>query len=57
MVIEPICEIIEGKFRTGVNMTRCLNCGNFEDTCVRTNREISRVSRQVETHTEWESKD
>jgi hypothetical protein len=51
MVIETICDLKEGKFRGGINMTWCLICGNFEDTCIRTNRVISRVSRQVETHT------
>jgi hypothetical protein len=51
MVIETICEFMEGTFRRGINMTRCLNCGNFEDTRILTNRVTSRVSRQVETRT------
>jgi hypothetical protein len=51
MVIEAICELMEEGSRKGIDTTRCLNCGNFEDTIIRTNRSISRVSRQPAPHT------
>jgi hypothetical protein len=48
MVIETNCDLREEESRRGIDATRCLNCGNFEDTIIRTNRVISRVPRQVE---------
>lgn len=51
MVVETICELMEIGSWSGIDTARCLNCGNFEDTIIRTNRSISRVSRQPATHT------
>ena len=51
MVTESICELMEAGSRRGIDTTRCLNCGNFEDTIIRTNRDISRVPRQPAPHT------
>jgi hypothetical protein len=51
MVIETYCDLTEEGSRTGIDTTRCLNCGNCEDTIIRTNRVISRVPRYVEPHT------
>ena len=51
MVIETFCDLMEEESRTGIETIRCLNCGNFEDTIIRTNRFISRVPRHGEPHT------
>ena len=51
MVIETFCDLREEESRTGIDTTRCLNCGNFEDTIIRTNRATTRVPRQCEPHT------
>lgn len=51
MVIETFCDLMEEESRTGIETIRCLNCGNFEDTLIRTNRVISRLPRHVEPHT------
>ena len=51
MVIETICELMEIGSRSGIDTTRCLNCGNFEDTIIRTNRDLSRLPRQPDPHT------
>lgn len=51
MVMETICELREIGSRRGIDTTRCLNCGNFEDTIIRTNRGISRVPSQPDPHT------
>lgn len=51
MVIETNCDLMEEESRRGIDTTRCLNCGNFEDTIIRTNRVISRLPRQVELRT------
>lgn len=51
MVIETSYELMEGRSRREFDSTRCLNCGNFEDAIIRTNRAISRFSKQVEPHT------
>jgi hypothetical protein len=51
MVIEPISDLGEEAFRTRVDPIRCLNCGNFEDGTIRSNRAISCVPRLVELHT------
>jgi hypothetical protein len=50
MVIEIICELMEGESRREFDTRRCVNCGNFEDTRIRNNRVISGVSRQVKHH-------
>ena len=43
MVIETNCELMDRESRKGINMVRCVNCGNLEDVYIRTNRVISRV--------------
>jgi hypothetical protein len=48
MVIETVCELMEGESRRGTDTTRCLNCGNFEDRIIRTNRVIYRSLKHVE---------
>ena len=50
MVIEAICELMDGGSRKGVDTTRCLNCGNFEDTIIRTNRDIARLPERHDPH-------
>ena len=52
MVIETNCELKDREFRKGIDMARCVNCGNLEDVHIRTNRVILRVPTQVESHTE-----
>ncbi len=52
MVIETNCELMDRESRKGIDMARCVNCGNLEDVYIRTNRVISRVPTQVESHTE-----
>ncbi len=51
MVIDTFCDLTEEESRTGIDTRRCLNCGNFEDTIIRTNRASSRVPSHVEPHT------
>jgi hypothetical protein len=51
MVIEIICELREAGSPRGIDTTRCLNCGNFEDTIIRTNRGLSRLPSQTDPHT------
>ena len=51
MVIETICDLRKEESRRAIDTTRCLNCGNFEDTIIRTNRVIFRLLRQVEPRT------
>jgi hypothetical protein len=50
MVSEPISDLMEAVFRTRVDTIRCLNCGNFEDTIIRTNRDMSRLPSQTDQH-------
>jgi hypothetical protein len=56
MVIETICDLMEREPFTGIDATRCLNCGNFEDTRIRTNRVISSLPN-MSCHTQWEPED
>jgi hypothetical protein len=56
MVIETICDLMERESCTRIDATRCLNCGNFEDTLIRTNRVISRLPN-MSCHTQWEPED
>ena len=53
MVIDIFFDLMEAESRMGIDTARCLNCGNFEDTIIRTNRNRarSRVSRHFEPHT------
>jgi len=51
MVMDTICGFVEKESSTGTDTVRCLNCGNFEDRIIRTNRVISRSPRHVEPHT------
>jgi len=48
MVVETSCDLVEEESSTGIDTVRCLNCGNFEDRIIRTNRVISRSPRHVE---------
>jgi hypothetical protein len=50
MVIESICELREVGSRSGIDTARCLNCGNFEDTIIRTNRGMARLPSQPDPH-------
>jgi hypothetical protein len=52
MVIETNGELMDRESRKGIDMARCVNCGNLEDVYIRTNRVILRVPPQVESHTE-----
>jgi hypothetical protein len=51
MVIETFCDLMEEESRRVIDTTRCLNCGNCEDTLIRTNRVISRLPIPVKPHT------
>ena len=52
MVTETNCELmVDRESRKGIDMARCVNCGNLEDVYIRTNRVMSRVPTQVESHT------
>jgi uncharacterized Zn finger protein len=51
MVTETNCELMDRESRKGIDMARCVNCGNLEDVYIRTNRVMSRVPTQVESHT------
>jgi hypothetical protein len=51
MVIETFCDLTEEEFRKGIDTTRCLNCGNFEDTIIRINRASSRLPGHCEPRT------
>jgi hypothetical protein len=51
MVVETCCDLMETGFRKGIDTTRCVNCGNFEDAIIRTNRAGSRFSRQSKPRT------
>ena len=43
MVVEISCALMETGLRKGIDTTRCVNCGNFEDATIRTNRTSSRL--------------
>ena len=51
MVVETCCDLMETVFRKGIDTTRCVNCGNFEDETIRTNRASSRLPRHCERPT------
>lgn len=36
MVIETNCELMDRESRKGIDMARCVNCGNLEDVYIRT---------------------
>ena len=50
MVVETNCDLMDRESRRGIDMARCVNCGNLEDVYIRTNRVMSRVPTQVESH-------
>lgn len=50
MVIEAICELMDGGSRKGIDTTRCLNCENFKDTIILTNRDIARFRERHDPH-------
>jgi uncharacterized Zn finger protein len=45
MVFDAFCDPQEKESLTATGTTRCLNCGNLEDTIIRTNRASSHVQR------------
>jgi len=51
MVVETCCDLMEADSRKGINTIRCLNCGNFEDAIIRTNRTGTRFSRHSKPRT------
>ena len=51
MVIDIFFDLMEAESRMGMDTARCLNCGNYEDTIIRTNRARSRGLRPFEPHT------
>jgi hypothetical protein len=51
MVIEICCDLMVDKSRKGIDTTRCVNCGNLEDTIIRTNRASSHSLRHCEPRT------
>lgn len=54
MVFDAFSDPQEQESPMGIATTRCLNCGNLEDTIIRTNRASSHVQRRptsiVQTH-------
>lgn len=50
MVVEPFCDLMEEESRMGIDTTRCLNCGNFEDAIIRANRITPRLPSRVRSH-------
>jgi hypothetical protein len=52
MVIDRFCDLMEEEFRRGIETVRCLNCGNFEDVIIRTNRASSCLPRHGEPRTQ-----
>jgi hypothetical protein len=51
MVIDTFCDPQEKEPPTEIGTTRCLNCGNLEDTIIRTNRARSPLQKLVGPHT------
>jgi hypothetical protein len=51
MVIETCCDLMKEEAHKGIDTTRCLNCGNFEDTIIRTNRARCRLPGHCEPRT------
>ena len=51
MVIEICCDLMGEQSRKEIDTTRCVNCGNFEDMIIRTNR-ASRASSHSPRHRE-----
>ena len=47
MVFDAFCDPQEKESPTGIATTRCLNCGNLEDTIIRANRASSHVQGQL----------
>ena len=45
MVFDASCDPQEKESPTPTGTTRCLNCGNLEDTIIRTNRASSHVQK------------
>lgn len=45
MVVESSCDRMNAESYKGIGTRRCLNCGNFEDAIIRTNRAGSRFPR------------
>ena len=45
MVFDAYCDPHEQESPTATGTTRCLNCGNLEDTIIRTNRASSHGQR------------
>ena len=45
MVFDAFCDPQEKEPPTATGTTRCLNCGNIEDTIIRTNRASAHVQR------------
>ena len=46
MVFDAFCDPQEKESPAEIGTTRCVNCGNLEDTIIRTNRLSSHVQRQ-----------
>jgi hypothetical protein len=56
MVIANACDRLEEELRTEFKTTRCINCGNFEDAVVRSNRSASHGPRDIESQAVGTSK-
>jgi len=48
MLVETVWHLVEEDSGRGSNTTRCVNCGNFEDSVVRANRALSRLRGHLE---------
>jgi hypothetical protein len=51
MVVESSCNHMDVESHKGIGTRRCLNCGNFEDPIIRTNRAGFGYSRHSKPHT------
>ena len=51
MVIDSVGDDLGKDSRPGMNAERCINCGNFEDSLIQSNRGPLRLPRRFGHHT------
>jgi hypothetical protein len=51
MVMANVRYLMEEEFRKEVETTRCINCGNLEDSVIRSNRSASHGPSDIEPNT------
>jgi hypothetical protein len=50
MVVANVRYLVEEEFRKEVETTRCINCGNLEDSVIRSNRTVAHGPSDIEPH-------